>query len=127
MLRKLVLAFLPLVATVVLSGCAGPIESWIVRTRDNQGDRALAAGNIKDAALAYRLALDVDPSDAHARSGAISVQLHPEFAPDYATALLEARRGTRFAESIADAAIESLTHPDDRSRVADWIARFLET
>jgi len=63
---------------------------------------------------------------AYEDAPAISVQLHPEFAPDYATALLEARRGTRFAESIADAAIESLTHPDDRSRVADWIARFLE-
>ena len=74
-LTKLLFLFLALTASLALSGCAGAVESWIVRTRDHQGDRALAAGNIKDAALAYRLALQIDPNDAHARSGAISVQL----------------------------------------------------
>jgi tetratricopeptide (TPR) repeat protein len=75
MIRKLVLALVPVLAGVMLSGCAGSVEQWIVRTRDHQGDRALASRNFKDAALAYRLALDINPQDAHARAGAISVQL----------------------------------------------------
>lgn len=75
MLKKLLFAMLAVLGTGMMSGCAGTVESWIVRTRDHQGDRALEARNLKDAALAYRLALDVDPHDAHARAGAISVQL----------------------------------------------------
>ena len=53
---------------------------------------------------------------------AISVQFHPEFAPDYAKALIEARR-----EEMPDAgrAIASLDRPNDNARIADWIRRFL--
>jgi GMP synthase-like glutamine amidotransferase len=57
---------------------------------------------------------------------AISFQLHPEFEPAYAKALIENRRGTRFPEAQADAAIASLDQPNDRARVAQWIRRFLE-
>jgi GMP synthase-like glutamine amidotransferase len=57
---------------------------------------------------------------------AISLQLHPEFSPDYAAALIEGRRGTRIAPADADRAIESLDRPNDHKRVAGWIARFLE-
>ena len=35
---------------------------------------------------------------------AISIQLHPEFEPDYALALIEARRGNRYTDAQADAA-----------------------
>jgi len=56
---------------------------------------------------------------------AISVQLHPEFAPDYSIALIEARRGARLPEDLAASAIESLKRPDDHERVAAWIAGFL--
>ena len=52
-----------------MSGCAGSIERWIVNTRVHQGDVALARGNARDAELAYRLALRVDPADAQARAG----------------------------------------------------------
>ena len=54
---------------------------------------------------------------------AISMQFHPEFEPDYARALIEGRR-----DFLPDpeAAIASLDAPDDRSRVAAWIRRFLE-
>jgi len=75
MLKKLAFLLLGAIAMLTSSGCAGSVESWIVRTRDHQGDRALEARNLKDAALAYRLALDINPQDAHARTGAISVQL----------------------------------------------------
>jgi GMP synthase-like glutamine amidotransferase len=55
---------------------------------------------------------------------AISIQLHPEFEPAYAEALIELRRG-RYEEGQADAAIASLTEPDDRARLGRWIGSFL--
>src|SRR5580704_15330278 len=55
----------------------------------------------------------------------ISCQLHPEFAPDYSIALIEGRKGQRFPEAQAEAAVESLHHPDDHVRFAEWVARFL--
>ena len=58
--------------------------------------------------------------------GAISMQVHPEFDPAYATALIEARRGTRYTDAQADAAIATLQAPNDRARVAQWIGRFLQ-
>jgi GMP synthase-like glutamine amidotransferase len=60
----------------------------------------------------------------YAGSGAISMQFHPEFGADYATALIEHRR-TRVPEP--DRAIASLQRPDDRAIVAEWIGRFLES
>jgi GMP synthase-like glutamine amidotransferase len=56
---------------------------------------------------------------------AISIQLHPEFDPTYAAALIEARRGTRYSDAQADGAIASLTAPNDRARLGGWIDRFL--
>lgn len=58
-------------AAVLLGGCAGPIERWIVDTRVHQGNVALARGNAADAALAYKLALRVDPRDPQARAGSV--------------------------------------------------------
>jgi hypothetical protein len=51
------------------TGCAGGITGFIVDQRNHQGDLAIASGNLKDALLAYRLALSVDAQNAHARSG----------------------------------------------------------
>ena len=56
---------------------------------------------------------------------AISMQFHPEFDPAYARALIEARRGSRFTDAQADAAIASLENANDRLRVGDWILAFL--
>ena len=56
---------------------------------------------------------------------AISMQLHPEFAPAYATALIEARRGKVYADEEADRAIASYGGLDDRARVGGWINAFL--
>lgn len=53
---------------------------------------------------------------------AVSFQFHPEFAPDYARALIEARRDQL---PDADAAIASLDRPNDNGRVGEWIRRFL--
>jgi GMP synthase-like glutamine amidotransferase len=62
---------------------------------------------------------------AYAGGRAMSLQLHPEFAPAYAQALIAGRRGVRFGEAEADRAIASLEAPDDHRRVAGWIEAFL--
>jgi GMP synthase-like glutamine amidotransferase len=56
---------------------------------------------------------------------AISIQPHPEFAPDYAKALIEARRGKVYADDEADRAVASYAADDDRARVGGWIRAFL--
>jgi GMP synthase-like glutamine amidotransferase len=63
---------------------------------------------------------------AYTDKPAISFQGHPEFAPAYAEALIENRRGTRFTDAQADAAVQSLEQPNDRERVGRWIVSFLE-
>lgn len=60
----------------------------------------------------------------YADQPAISIQLHPEFDPTYAKALIEGRRDL-YAEGQADAALKSLDKPNDRQRVGDWIAQFI--
>ncbi|MDI1365878.1 MAG: type 1 glutamine amidotransferase [bacterium] len=62
---------------------------------------------------------------AYADAPAISMQFHPEFDPAYAAALIEARRGTRYTDAQADAAIATLNAPNDRQRVGGWIGAFL--
>lgn len=57
---------------------------------------------------------------------AMSVQLHPEFSPPYAQALIEARRGTRYTDAQADTAIASLQMPNDNARLGGWIGDFLD-
>lgn len=57
---------------------------------------------------------------------AISMQFHPEFDPAYAAALIEARRGSRYTDAEADAAIATLAAPNDRARVGGWIGAFLD-
>jgi GMP synthase-like glutamine amidotransferase len=57
--------------------------------------------------------------------GAVSLQLHPEFDPAYAEALIESRREERISDEAADAAIASLKAPNDNRRVGDWLRRFL--
>lgn len=56
---------------------------------------------------------------------AISMQLHPEFEPAYAKALIEARRGKVYSDEAADRGIASYDAPDDRARVGRWINAFL--
>ena len=54
---------------------------------------------------------------------AISCQCHPEFAPEFAKALIETRRDRL---SGADEAIATLDQANDNSRLAEWIRRFLK-
>lgn len=58
---------------------------------------------------------------------AISIQLHPEFTPDYARALIEARRGSRYTDQQADAALASYAAANDRLEVGRRLRRFIES
>ncbi len=60
-----------LAAAVSFTGCAGPVQQWIVDTRIRQGDVALADGNVRDAELSYKLALRVDATSERARAGLV--------------------------------------------------------
>ncbi|HEV2364867.1 MAG TPA: type 1 glutamine amidotransferase [Caulobacteraceae bacterium] len=58
---------------------------------------------------------------------AISIQLHPEFDPAYARALIETRGADgRYAPGQAEKAIASLEGPNDRERLGRWIGDFLK-
>ncbi|HXP93083.1 MAG TPA: tetratricopeptide repeat protein [Candidatus Binatia bacterium] len=70
---RTLLAVLALTATT--TACASSIKGWIVATRVHQGDVAASSGSYKDAALAYQLALQISPQDAHARAGLIETQM----------------------------------------------------
>jgi GMP synthase-like glutamine amidotransferase len=56
---------------------------------------------------------------------ALSVQLHPEFDPAYAAALIEARRGSVYPDDIVAPALASLLGPNDRQRLGGWLLAFL--
>lgn len=56
---------------------------------------------------------------------AISFQGHPEFAPAYASALIESRREERLTADQADRALHSLGEPNDNHQVGGWIRNFL--
>jgi GMP synthase-like glutamine amidotransferase len=58
---------------------------------------------------------------------AISMQLHPEFEPAYAAALIENRRGSRYTDEEAERALASYRLPDDRIRVGGWLKNFLNS
>lgn len=106
MLQRIVAFALLALCAVTTTGCARTVESWIVRTRDNQGDRALRVHNLQDAALAYRLALDVNPKDPHARAGAVNVQL--ELAA-------QAYRGGRLQDALNELSIAQKIDPKNPS------------
>lgn len=56
----------------------------------------------------------------------MSVQPHPEFNRDYIAALIEARRGTKLTQDVADKAIASLDKPLEGAKFAKAITRFFE-
>ncbi|HET9448336.1 MAG TPA: hypothetical protein VFO35_18855 [Steroidobacteraceae bacterium] len=56
---------------------------------------------------------------------AMSLQSHPEFSPEYAAALIELRRTSKYTPEQADRALATLREPNDRARVGGWLAEFL--
>lgn len=64
---------------------------------------------------------------AYPQRRAMSLQSHPEFSPDYAMALIELRRNSKYTDEQADRALETLRQPNDRARVGGWLAQFLRS
>lgn len=58
---------------------------------------------------------------------ALSLQSHPEFSPEYAAALIELRRSSKYSNEQADRALQTLRQPNDRARVGTWLAQFLRS
>lgn len=57
---------------------------------------------------------------------AVSFQAHPEFEPDFASALVNASERADYTPEQAQVALDSLKQPNDTERVRDWICAFLE-
>jgi tetratricopeptide (TPR) repeat protein len=57
-----------------MTGCASSLQSWIVSTRNHQGDLALESRRYKEAVLAYRLALQLDAKDEHAQTNYVEAE-----------------------------------------------------
>lgn len=64
---------------------------------------------------------------AYPQRQAISLQCHPEFAPDYAAALIGLRRNSKFSAELANRALDTLREPNDRALVGKWLSRFLRS
>jgi GMP synthase-like glutamine amidotransferase len=60
---------------------------------------------------------------AYAQGPAISFQMHPEFAPDFAADLLRSRE-ERLPKSVVEDGLSTLKTPTDRALIAKWIANF---
>ena len=60
----------------------------------------------------------------YGNGAALSLQPHPEFADDYAAALVELRRG-RAPDDVVDAGLASFTRPSDSPELATYLAAFL--
>ncbi|MCA1661862.1 MAG: type 1 glutamine amidotransferase [Novosphingobium sp.] len=63
---------------------------------------------------------------AYRDQGAASLQLHPEFTPEFAAALIERRRAAGIDDEQAGRALASLRLANDSARVAGWLRAFLE-
>ena len=100
----LLLSTLALAAVVApIWGCAGSVTQAVVATRNHQGDFALENRSYADAALAYKLALQLSPDDAHARAGLADVQLR------IADALYQ---NSKFDEALGALAVAAKYDPD---------------
>ena len=58
---------------------------------------------------------------------AMSLQSHPDFSPEYAAALIELRRSSKYSNEQADRALQTLRPPNDRARVGTGLAQFLRS
>lgn len=110
MFRRRVVFALALAASASLCGCSGGgLKHYIVSTRNDQGDMALAHGNLQDASLSYRLALQMDSQDEHARAGLAQVQLR---------LAVQQYQGSRFEDALASLAVAAKYDPQS-VRVAE--------
>lgn len=103
-------------------------ESWMGPTRQRLHLAVSHQDQVLDLPAKARVLAESDFTPFAAliydHAPALSFQGHPEFCPRFADALIRSRRGTRFAEDLADQALASLNAPLDGPVVAGWIAGF---
>lgn len=63
----------------------------------------------------------------YADAPVVTIQGHPEFSDQYASALWQARRGKALTDAQVDTALASMELPGDGTLVGDWIVRFLRS
>lgn len=56
----------------------------------------------------------------------LSFQAHPEFSPEFSSALIESRKGTRFSHEEADNALKTLSEPINSDIAVNMIAEHLK-
>jgi GMP synthase-like glutamine amidotransferase len=64
---------------------------------------------------------------AYPNAPVISLQGHPEFSDAFVSDLYRARRGKTLSDSVVDAALESLSDPEDNALVGEWMVNFLRS
>ncbi len=62
---------------------------------------------------------------AYPAANAISFQGHPEYSPEFSSALYNVRRGTKLSHAMVDAAEASFADPVDNDLIAQWMSAFL--
>lgn len=55
----------------------------------------------------------------------LGFQGHPEFTPEYAAVLMEARRGNPIPDEVVEAGLASLMQPPDAALLSGWIENFI--
>jgi tetratricopeptide (TPR) repeat protein len=91
------------VGALLLGGCSGGgLKNYIVGMRNHQGDLSLDHGNLVDASLGYRLALQLDPRDEHARAGLAAVQVK---------LAIQLYQASKFEDALAAVAVASKYDP----------------
>ena len=91
------------VGALLLGGCSGGgLKNYIVGMRNHQGDLSLDHGNLVDASLGYRLALQLDPHDEHARAGLAAVQVK---------LAIQLYQASKFEDALAAVAVVSKYDP----------------
>lgn len=110
------LASFALALVMTTSGCAGGIARFIVTTRNHQGDLSFEHQNPMEAAVAYKLALRVDPTNGHARAGLAAVQLQ---------LARQAYVASKFDDALAALAVAAKYDPD-RVRLAELRSKIEE-
>jgi GMP synthase-like glutamine amidotransferase len=107
----------------------GANQSWM----DRQMDSIALVASHQDQVVVLPPDTDIVASSAFTPYGmlsykkrkALSIQLHPEFSPSFASALLELGRGKQFTDEQVDHAIDSLKAHNDRECIKIWLSQFL--
>jgi tetratricopeptide (TPR) repeat protein len=72
-MKRLPVLALMLALCVPLAACTSGPRDFVVAQRNHQGDLALSRGNLTEAKTGYALALQMSPTDEHAREGLVDV------------------------------------------------------